>query len=46
MTTLAAGAINTTTVSHTFASPGTYFIRACADKSDRNSAGSITESDE
>ncbi len=33
-------------MSHTFALAGQYFIRACADKTDRNSTGSIAESDE
>jgi hypothetical protein len=36
----------TGTVSHTFNSPGTYSIRACADKSNSGDVGVITESNE
>jgi hypothetical protein len=41
MGALAAGGTNTTSVSHTFASAGTYSVRACADNT-----GLIPESDE
>lgn len=43
MAPLGAGGTNTTTVSHTFATAGTYSIRACADKSSSASLGVITE---
>ncbi|OGI57093.1 hypothetical protein A3B85_03115 [Candidatus Nomurabacteria bacterium RIFCSPHIGHO2_02_FULL_37_13] len=47
MTTLAASESDTaTSPSVTFFSVGTYSVRACADKTNRNSAGSIPESDE
>ncbi len=47
MGTLAGGASNTGTRSYTFPNgPGTYSVRVCADKSDRNDGGSITETDE
>jgi len=46
MATLASGGSNTTTVSHTFTSAGTYSIRACADKSSSSSTGVIAESNE
>lgn len=47
MATLAAGANSTASyANYSFGSAGTYSVRACADKSDRNSAGVITESNE
>ena len=46
MATLVAGASNTATQSHTFASPGTYSIRVCADKSSVADPGVITEANE
>jgi len=46
MNTLAAGANDTTTQSYIFPSNGEYYVRACADKSDRNSPGVIAESNE
>ncbi len=46
MTTLASGANNTTSRSHTFSSAGTYSARACADKGNSASSGTITESNE
>jgi len=48
-TTMTARATNTTgtaTVSHTFTAEGTYYIRACADKTNRSNAGVIAESNE
>jgi hypothetical protein len=46
--TLAAGAtrIITSIYPYTFSSPGTYSLRACADKLNRNNLGIITESNE
>lgn len=48
MTALGAGLTDTTTVSHTFTTDGTYSIRACADKSNRSTPppADIIESDE
>ena len=46
MSALASGGTNTASQTHTFTSVGTYYVRACADKSDRNSGGSIAESNE
>ncbi|MFA6519923.1 MAG: CARDB domain-containing protein, partial [Candidatus Paceibacterota bacterium] len=46
MPTLAAGNTNTFSKSYSFASIGTYSLRVCADKRDRNDVGSITESNE
>ncbi|MFA6301028.1 MAG: CARDB domain-containing protein [Candidatus Paceibacterota bacterium] len=46
MTTLVAGAHNTTTIFHTFSSPGTYSVRACADKTSSVGGGVITEPNE
>jgi hypothetical protein len=46
MTTLASGASNTTSRSHTFSAGGTYSARACADKTNSASSGTITESNE
>ncbi|MFA5132152.1 MAG: CARDB domain-containing protein [Candidatus Paceibacterota bacterium] len=49
MGTLAAGANNTTSKSYTFPSSGTYSVRACADKTDRNTTtttDSVNESNE
>jgi hypothetical protein len=53
MAALAAGASATTTTTHIFSSIGTYYIRACADKKDRNTShlviprtDSVYESDE
>lgn len=46
MSTLAANASATTSRSYTFPSVGTYSARACADKSNSGSSGSITESNE
>jgi hypothetical protein len=46
MGALAAGGSSSTTTAHTFTTAGTYYIRACADKTDRNNVGVITESDE
>jgi hypothetical protein len=46
MTTLAVGATQNTTVSHTFNTAGTYSIRVCADKSSSSNTGTITESNE
>jgi len=46
MAILAAGGTNTATVSHTFATDGTYSLRACADKSSALNTGVITETNE
>ncbi|MCR4275894.1 MAG: hypothetical protein NUV90_00720 [Candidatus Parcubacteria bacterium] len=46
MPMLAAGGTATFSKSYTFTSPGTYSLRVCADKTNRNSSGTITESDE
>ena len=47
MGALSASASNTaTSPTYTFPSAGTYSVRVCADKNDRNSLGTITESDE
>jgi len=47
MPTLAGGGFATaTSPSHTFASAGTYSVRACADKSNSADTGTITETDE
>lgn len=47
MGTLAVSASNTGSKSYTFpGGPGTYSVRICVDKSDRNDAGSVTESNE
>jgi hypothetical protein len=47
MPTLDAGGSDTAnSPPYIFSSAGAYFVRACADKSDRNSLGSITESNE
>jgi|GEM_PF-2184092 len=46
MATLPAGGHNDFTRTYTFTSPGTYYVRVCADKSNRNDAGTITESNE
>lgn len=43
---LAAGNIATASLSHTFTSAGTYYVRACADKSSAGNAGAIAESNE
>ncbi|HBD25145.1 MAG: hypothetical protein A2566_02080 [Candidatus Zambryskibacteria bacterium RIFOXYD1_FULL_40_13] len=42
----ASGTGPATSPSHQFTSPGTYYIRACADKRNSADAGSITESSE
>jgi hypothetical protein len=46
MSALAAGGTGVATVSHTFASAGTYSVRACADKTSSAGGGVITEQDE
>lgn len=46
MGALAAGGSARTATSYTFTAAGTYYIRVCADKSDRNSVGVIGESNE
>jgi trimeric autotransporter adhesin len=46
MTTLASGANGTSNITYTFPSAGTWYIRACADKSSAASTGAITESNE
>lgn len=47
VTTTSVNSITITSPSYVFTSPGTYAVRACADKSDRNDAvGVIPESDE
>jgi hypothetical protein len=46
MPALNFGANDTTTKSHTFSDVGTYSIRACADKTNKDGGGVITESDE
>lgn len=46
MSALAAGGSGTASVSYAFPSIGTPSIRVCADKSNRNNAGTITESNE
>lgn len=43
---LPAGWSNATTLSYTFSSAGTYYVRACADKSSGSNNGVITESNE
>lgn len=45
-TALAAGSSFNATYSYTFASAGTYYFRACADKSSAGNAGVIAESNE
>lgn len=42
---LGAGGSNTATLSYTFSSAGTYYVRACADKASGGSPGTIAESD-
>lgn len=46
MSALAINGTGTASVSHTFATAGTYSIRACADKSSSTNAGVVTESNE
>ena len=46
MDTLEAGATANTSKSITFSSVGTYYVRACADKSSAGDTGKIKESDE
>jgi hypothetical protein len=46
MGVLLGHASNSTSQSYTFPAAGTYSMRACADKSNRNNLGTITESDE
>jgi hypothetical protein len=46
MSTLAAGASAGTSQSYTFTAMGTYSLRACSDKSNRSSSGTIDESNE
>ncbi|MEO6536860.1 MAG: CARDB domain-containing protein [Candidatus Paceibacterota bacterium] len=43
---LAAGGSNTASLSYAFPSAGTWYVRACADKSSAGSAGVIAESNE
>ncbi len=43
---LGNGAQSTASLSYTFSSAGTYYVRACADKSSAGNAGSIPESNE
>lgn len=43
---LGANASNAASLSYTFSSAGTYYVRACADKSSAGSAGTIAESNE
>lgn len=45
-TTLAASGSASATLSYTFPSAATWYVRACADKSSSASTGTITESDE
>lgn len=49
MSPLAEGETGISTTSHTFSTAGTYYIRVCADKTDRNTTlanDSVDESDE
>jgi len=46
MVHLQNGGSTTIATSHLFTTAGTYYIRACADKADRDSSGLIAESDE
>jgi len=46
MEALAPDTSGVTSKSYIFEKDGKYFVQACADKSDRNSAGAITESNE
>jgi hypothetical protein len=46
MQTLNAGASAVTTKNYTFTSAGTYYVRACADKSSSANMGTVDESDE
>jgi hypothetical protein len=46
MAALTTGGSASTTTSHTFTSAGTYYVRACADKTSRSNTGLITESNE
>lgn len=43
---LAAGGSDTASRSYTFASAGTWYVRACADKNSAGSAGTVAESNE
>lgn len=43
---LASGANSSVSYSYTFPSPGTWYVRVCADKSSAGNLGVITESDE
>lgn len=43
---LGASGSNSASLSYTFSSAGTYYVRACADKSSAGSAGTIAESNE
>lgn len=45
-TALSAGATATASLLYTFASPGTFYLRACADKSSTGNTGTIAESNE
>ena len=46
MSKLSTGASATATTPYAFTDSGTYYVRACADKSDSNDSGLISESDE
>ncbi|MCC7160634.1 hypothetical protein IT399_02865 [Candidatus Nomurabacteria bacterium] len=46
MSPLCSTCTRATYQSYTFSSPGTYSMRVCADKSNRNDAGSVAESNE
>jgi hypothetical protein len=45
MNSLSAGRSSNYIQSYTFPSNGSYYVRACADKSNRNDAGTVSESD-
>ena len=45
-TALGVSGSNTASLSYTFPSAGTFYVRACADKSSAGSSGTITESNE